>query len=89
MQTRIQSFLTEHRISQASLAEVLALDQASISRRVSGATQWRLPEVLALLAYFSKLLGRPVSLEEAFGPTSAADDVVAPVAPESMSSEAL
>lgn len=70
MQTRISDFLTENRISQVALSGALGIDQASISRRVSGATQWRLSEVVEALAYFSTLLGRPVTLEEAFGPAS-------------------
>lgn len=78
MQTRISEFLIEHRISQASIARVLELDEAAISRRVAGTIAWRLPEMLDLVAYFSGLLKRTVSLDDAFGPLPAAEPLVAP-----------
>jgi transcriptional regulator with XRE-family HTH domain len=73
---RIAVFLKEHRIPQVELAELLGLDQGSVSRRISGVTEWRLAEVRLVLEHLSGRLGRPVTFDEAFGP--AAPDLVAP-----------
>lgn len=79
---RTRGFLDRNGITQTELAAGLGYEQATISRKLSGARNWKLAEVQRALIWLSERLSRPVSFDEVFGvedviPDDAAD-VVAP-----------
>jgi transcriptional regulator with XRE-family HTH domain len=69
--TRIETFLTKHRLRQNELAALLGLDPSAISKKVAGRSPWKLDEILRVLAWASEMLGRPVTFDEVFGPADA------------------
>lgn len=54
--------------TQAELASALNLNQSTVSRILNGRVVLKQDHIDALLAFFSKRLGRPVEYAEAFGP---------------------
>lgn len=76
MQSRIESFLTENRISKADLARALDVDYSTLARRIARSSAWKLGEVTEALAYFTKILKRPVSFDEVFATAEAPAELV-------------
>jgi len=64
---RTRLFLDRNGITQTELAAALGVEQASISRKLSGSRSWRLAEVQRVLAWLTERLGRPVPFDEVFG----------------------
>jgi len=53
--------------TQAELASALKLNQSTVSRILRGQVALKQGHIDAILAFFSKQLGRPVEYGEAFG----------------------
>lgn len=66
-----EKFFEDNDISRLELAEWLAVDLSTVSRKLSRERQWKEPEIKILLAKATKKLGRPVTFEEMFGLTPA------------------
>lgn len=67
MSARLDAFLSRYGIRNADLSRLLKLDAAAITRRRSGETPWRLPEMEAVAAYAAERAGHPVTLDDLFG----------------------
>ncbi len=74
----IQAFLDQNSISQAELGDALGITSGAISRKLSGARDWKLQDVRSALAFLSERLGRTVVFAEVFGEDAAepADDAI-------------
>lgn len=62
----IERFLDANRITQTEVAQALEVDPSTISRKLRGEREWKLPEVQAVIAFLSARLSRPVTYEDLF-----------------------
>jgi len=72
---KTQDFLDANGLSQTEVGAALGVTGATVSRKLSGARNWRGAEIQSALAFFSERLGRRVTFEEAFGSTDTLSDL--------------
>lgn len=69
----IAAFLGQNGISQAEVAEALAVTAGAISHKLAGRRGWAKREIDTLLVFLASRLGRVVTYEEAFAPPAESD----------------
>lgn len=72
MVSTIKRFLAVNMVSQADLARGIDRSSAFVSQLVNGETGASKETIDSILSFLSARLGRPVTYEELFGPSTAA-----------------
>jgi transcriptional regulator with XRE-family HTH domain len=63
----LKDFTERKGIRQVEIAEVLGLDQSTVSLKLAGRRPWFVQEVAALLAFLRHKTGEDVTFEQLFG----------------------